>query len=263
MSKSERLANDADELLAKAEKAMADADPKAADALVADAKRVMAEPDAQLYPEYEMLVSRLKDDEAKVPEVRRAREHLDLQAEVTKRRTKVDEQGARLKKALTAASASTVDKAAVDELAAAGADLLDALKDGAELEAKDKAYADDVKKQRDGYAQTTAPLTLARARLEYMQGPAALREQAAAKAKAAKAAKTPEEKRTGLTDARALYDQCEDASRKLLSANPAMSRQPITASGAKTTPEALDTACSKEWQDVDKQLKMLKKPAKI
>jgi hypothetical protein len=262
MGKSERLANEADELLAKAEKAMGDADPKAADAFVAEAKKVMAEPEAQLYPEYEMLVSRLKEDETKLPEVKHAREHLDLEAEVAKRRAKVDEQGARLKKAVAAVAAPAVDKAAIDELASAGSDLLDALKDGTELEAKDKAYADDVKKQRDAYSAANAPLTLAKARLEYMQGPAAQREQAVAKAKVARAAKAVEDKRAGLTDARALYDQCEDASRILLRANPAMSRQPIMASGMKTTPEALDTACSKEWQDVDKQLKKLKKPAK-
>jgi hypothetical protein len=43
-------------------------------------------------------------------------------------------------------------------------------------------------------------------------------------------------------------------------ANPAMSRLPIAAGGKKTTPEELDTACSKEWQEADKALKKLPQP---
>jgi hypothetical protein len=256
------VANDADELLSKAEKAMADADVAAAEARVADAKQRLAEPDAQLYPEYEMLSSRLKEDEAKLPEVKRARERKDLEVELNKRREKIDEQGARLKKALKALEAPGVDKAAVDELTGAQADLLDALKQGADFEAKDKAYGDYAKKQREACERAKDPVGAARARLDYMTGPVALRDQAAQKFKDGKAAKKPDDKVAMLTEARALYDQCEDASRKLLMATPAMSRLAIMAAGQKTTPEALDTACSKEWQDVDKALAKLKKTKK-
>src|SRR5262249_13736355 len=99
ISHSERLANHADELVSKAESAMEALEPKDAEDLLRDAKKVMAEADAQLYPEYEMLAGRLKDDEAKLPQARKARERRDLEVEIAKRREKIDEQVARVKKA--------------------------------------------------------------------------------------------------------------------------------------------------------------------
>lgn len=262
MSTSEKLANEADELLSKAEKAMADAEPKVAEDLIKDAKKVVADPDAQLYPEYEMLTGRLKDDEARLPEVRKLREKKDLEAAVAKQREKVEEQVARVTKARKALEDPNVDKGPIDELDDAAKDLAGVLKDGTELEPKDKAYAEYAKKQRELAEKAKEPIALARARLEFMKGPAALRDQAAQKLKDAKAAKG-EDKRAALTEAKALYDQCQDASRKLLMANPAMSRLPITAAGKKTTPEELDTACSKEWQEADKALKKLPQPKPV
>jgi hypothetical protein len=262
MRASEKLANDADEALSRAEKAIADSDPKALETAAGQARKFLADPDAQLYPEYEMLQSRYKEDWGKINDVKKAREKKDLEAAIAQRHDKLEELSARVKKAVKALDTPTLDKAAVDELAAAQGELTDALKDTGDLEAKDKAFADYVKKQRDLAERSKEPLTTARARLDYVAGPVALRDQAAAKFKDGKAAKKNDDKIALLTEARALYDQCEDASRKLLMAAPAMSRLPITAAGQKTTPEGLDTACSKEWQDVDKALSKLLKGKK-
>jgi hypothetical protein len=262
MKASERLANEVDEQLSKAEKAISEAEPKDAERGVADAKKTLADPDAQLYPEYEMLQSRLKEDEAKLPEVRKTRERKDLQAAIAKRKEKIDEQSERLKKAQKALEAPGVDKGAVDEASSAVDALSDALKEGAELEPKDKAYGDYAAKQRALAEKVKEPLNAARGRLEYIAGPAALRDQALQKMKDAKVAKKSDDKIALMTAARGLYDQCEDASRKLLMATPSMSRLAIMAGGQKTTPEALDTACAKEWQDVDKALAKLNKGKK-
>src|SRR5262245_14468208 len=128
MNRSEKLANEADELLAKAETAMAALEAAEAEGYISDAKKVMADSDAQLYPEYEMLVGRVKEDEARLPEVRKARERRDLEAIIAKRKEKIEEQSARLKKAVKALEGATLEKSAVDEAADAGGDLLDALK---------------------------------------------------------------------------------------------------------------------------------------
>jgi hypothetical protein len=260
MNASEKLANQVDELLSKAEKAITDVDPPAVESALKDAKKVISDPDAQLYPEYEMLTGRLKDDEAKLPAVRKLREKKDLEAAVAKQRDKIEELVARVKKDTKALEDPNVESGSIDDLEDAAKDLAGALKDGAELEAKDKAYAEYAKKQRELSEKAKDPVALARARVEFMKGPAALRDQAAQKLKDARAATKPDDKRSALTDAKALYEKCQDASRKLLMANPAMSRLPIMAAGKKSTPEELDTACSKEWQEADKALKRLPPP---
>lgn len=250
--RSQRVADDADEALSRAERAMADLDAPQAEGALADAKKVLADPDAQLYPEYEMLVSRAREAESKLGDVRRARELKELQTAIGKAKDKVEEQAARLKKGLKALEAATVDKAATDEASDAAADLQGALKDGADYETKDKPYAEYAKKQRELYEKAKDPLQLARARLDFIDGPVALRDAALAKLKEGKAAKKPDDKRAAFEAAKKLYSDCQDACRKALTASPAVSRLAIMAAGKKTTPEALDTACSAEWQDVDK-----------
>src|SRR3954471_3054146 len=63
---SQRVADQADEELSKAEKAMGELDAAGASKAIAAAKKVLSDPDAQLYPEYEMLVGRARDDDAKL-----------------------------------------------------------------------------------------------------------------------------------------------------------------------------------------------------
>ena len=76
--------------------------------------------------------------------------------------------------------------------------------------------------------------------------------------KEARASKVVEEKRAAYAEAKKLYERCQDGCRKLLTANPAASRLPIVVAGKRTTPEALDSACSSEWQEADKAQAKLK-----
>ncbi|MBL8954232.1 MAG: hypothetical protein JNK82_25870 [Myxococcaceae bacterium] len=259
---SQRLADDADEQLGLAENAMRELDAVAAEKALKKATKILKDPDAQLYPEYEMLASRAKEDEAKLPEVRRLRELKELQTAIAERKAKIEEAAAAVKKSLKALEAATVEKATVDDAVKAGEELAEAVKAGADYEKKDKAFADWLKGQRDLQEKAKDPIALAKARIDFMEGPAVFREKAAEQLKAGKASKVQDEKRAAFVEAKRLYEQCQDACRKLLVANPAMSRLAITASGKKTTPEALDTACSAEWQDVDKAEKKLKPPKK-
>ncbi len=255
---SQRLSDDAEEQLALAERAIAELNEVVADKALNKARKILKDPDAPLYPDYEILVGRLKEDDAKLPDVKRAREAKELQLAITERKAKIEEAAAALKKSLKALEAPAVEKAVVEEAAAAQAALADAIKEGAELEKKDNAYAEWVKPKRDAQDKAKDPIGLAKARIDFMEGPAVFREKAAEQLKAGKAAKPQDEKRAAYKEAKKLYEQCQDACRKLLTANPAISRLAITASGKKTTPEALDTACSAEWQDVDKAEKKLK-----
>jgi hypothetical protein len=255
---SQRVADEADEQLSAAERSMAELDADEASKAIGKAKKALADPDAQLYPEYDMLMGRAKEDEAKLPDVKKARELKDLAAAVTQRKEKVEEKHGALKKTLKALDAAGVEKGAVEESQSALDESLEALKDGADLEKKDKAYAEWAKGKREALDKTKEPIGLAKARVEFMAGPVASREQAAEKLKAGKAEKGSPEKRAAFAEAKKLYEQCQDACRKSLTANPAISRLPIMASGRKTTPEALDTACSAEWQDVDKAEKKIK-----
>src|SRR4051812_7481818 len=141
----QKLADQADEELPKGEKAMSELQAQQAAAALASAKKLLSEPDAQLYPEHEMLTGRLKEDEAKPPDRRRARELRDLHLALTRRKEKIDERHAGLKKALKALEVPAVEKGAVYDAASAASDLLEAIKDGAELEPKDKAYAEYAK----------------------------------------------------------------------------------------------------------------------
>jgi hypothetical protein len=258
----QKLADEADEQLSKAERAMGELEPQEAQDALAVAKKLLGDADAQLYPEYEMLSGRLKEDEAKLPDVRRVRELKDLQAAIAKAKEKIEERLAAMKKALKALDAPGVEKGQIDDAASAASDLLDALKDGAELEPKDKAYAEYAKSRREQQTQSKDPIGLARARFDFMHGPGEVREKAAEKLKEGKAEKASGDKRSAFAEAKKLYGECQDACRKALTANPAISRLPIMASGKKTTPEALDSACSAEWQEVDKAEKKIK-PDKV
>lgn len=254
---SQQIADDADEELSRAERSMAELDADEAGKAIAKAKKILTDPDAQLYPEYEMLLSRAREDEAKLPDVRKAKELKELQAAITKAKEKIEERLGALKKASKALDAPGVEKGAVDEATGIAQEVADALKEAADLEKKDKAYAEWAKARRETLDKAKEPLTLAKARIDFMEGPAALREKAAERFKAARSEKARADKAAGFTEAKKLYEQCQDACRKALTANPAISRLPILASGKKTTPEALDTACSAEWQDVDKAEKKL------
>ena len=260
---SQRVADTADEELSRAERAMTELDADEAAKAIAAAKKVLQDPDGPLYPEYEMLVGRAKEDEARLPDVRKARDLRDLQAAITERREKIDEKLAALKKAAKALDAAAVEKGAIDEAESFAKDVADGLKDAADFEKKDKAYAEWAKGRRETAEKLKEPITLAKARLDFMEGPAGFREKAAEKLKEGKGEKDQAKKRAAYGEAKKLYEQCQDACRKALTASPAISRLPILASGKKTTPEALDTACSAEWQDVDKAEKKLKpeKPA--
>ncbi|MBK7862371.1 MAG: hypothetical protein IPJ65_27935 [Archangiaceae bacterium] len=259
---SQRLADEADEELSKAEKAMGELKPQDAEDALAAAKKRLAEPDAQLYPEYEMLLGREKEDEARLPDVKRVRELKDLQAAVGKRREKIEEQAAALKKALKALEVPNVESGQIDDAQAAAKDLAEALADGAELEPKDKAYAEYARGRRAEAEKAREPISLARARADFMSGPAVLREKAAEKFKEGKGEKASADKKARFAEAKKLYEQCQETCRKALTASPGMSRLAIIASGKKTTPEALDTACSAEWQEVDKADKKVK-PDKV
>lgn len=261
---SQRVADTADEELSRAERAMGELDADEAQKAIAAAKKVLQDPDAPLYPEYEMLLGRAREDEAKLPDVRKARDLRELQAAITQRREKIDEKLAALKKAAKAVEAAAVDQGAVDEADSSSKELADALKDAADFEKKDKAYAEWAKGRRETAEKLKEPITLAKARVDFMEGPASLREKAAEKLKEGKGERDQAKKRAAYAESKKLYERCQDACRKALTASPAISRLPILASGKKTTPEALDTACSAEWQDVDKAEKKLKpaKPAK-
>lgn len=254
----QKLADSADEELSKAERAMNDLDAAEADQAIAAAKKLLADPDAQLYPEYEMLTGRAKEDEAKLPDVKKARELKDVQVAIGQRKEKIEDRLLALKKTLKALDGAALEKGTIDEATQAAGEVLDAIKEGADLERKDAAYAEWAKGRREAHEKAKEPITLAKARLDFMEGPAALRDKAAQKLKDGKAEKDPAKKRAGFTEAKKIYEQCQDACRKALTQTPAISRLPIMASGKKTTPEALDTACSAEWQDVDKAEKKLK-----
>jgi hypothetical protein len=257
---SEKLANEADDLVQKAEGYMRELEPNDAQEALDDAKKVLSDADAPLYPEYEMLMGRIKEDEARLPDVRRVREARDLQAAITQRKAKIEEEAARLKQALKALDAPGVEKGAVDDAADAAGDLLDELKDGLDLEPKDKPYAEWARKQRELFEKAKEPIQLARARVDFASGPGELRTQAQEKAKEARGLKVAEEKRAAYAEAKKLYEKCQDACRKLLTANPAVSRLPIVVAGKRMTPEGLDSACSAEWQDVDKAMARVKLP---
>lgn len=261
-SNSQRVADSADEELSRAERAMGELDADEAAKAIAAAKKVLQDPDGPLYPEYEMLVGRAKEDEAKLPDVRKARDLRDLQLAITQRRDKIDEKLGGLKKAAKALDAAAVEKGAVDEANGLYEEVEAALKDAADFEKKDKAYAEWAKGRRETAEKLKEPITLAKARVDFMEGPASFREKAAEKLKEGKAEKDQAKKRAAYGESKKLYEQCQDACRKALTASPAISRLPIMASGRKTTPEALDTACSAEWQDVDKAEKKLK-PEKV
>jgi hypothetical protein len=255
---SQRLADKADESLSRADQAMTELEPDEAAKSLASTQETLSNPDASLYPEYEMLRDKLKEQQARLPAVRRAREQRDLQRAVAEQRKRVEERLQAFQKRMSALNTLEHDIDAVDDALKAASEMLDVIKDGVDLEPKDKGYLEYVRATKKAVEDARPSLTQARALAEFIQGPVKFREKAMEAFKAGKAQKDPEDRRAAFQEALGLYEKCQAASRSLLTRSPAVSRKPIAALGKKTTPEAFDTACSSEARQVNEALKKLK-----
>lgn len=255
---SQRLADKADEYLSRADQAMTDLEPDEATKNLASTQETLADPDASLYPEYEMLQGKLKEYQARLPAVRRAREQRDLQKAVAEQRRRVEEHLQTLQKRMAALNTMELEVDAVDDAVKAASEVLDVIKDGVDLEPKDKGYLEFVRGTKKTIEESRASLTQTRALAEFVQGPVKLREKALAAFKTGKTQKDQEDRRASFSEAVGLYEQCQSASRRLLTRSPAVSRKAIAALGKKTTPEAVDSACSTEAKQVSEALQKLK-----
>jgi len=259
LASSERLATDAEAALAAAEVALDAVDPDQAEAALRDARKLLERPDASLYPEHDLLLDRLKADEARAPPVRAVKEKKDLEAKVELRRKALAAIVARYQQAFDRLIAKDLQKEDLEAFDAAAKELERALEHD-ELVAKSEAWAAEVQERKELLERGAARTGTARARVAFLTGPGMagsdgkwLLEQARIDLDAATRLKHQREavaKLTECANAKALIDRTQ-----------ALTVSTVQLQGRFVTPTAWVKSCAQDLAGATKTLRKLEKAA--
>ncbi len=255
LNTSERLASDVDDSLFKAERELQALEPEKAQEAIAEAREKLAEPDAQLHPEYEMLADRLKADEAKVPEARALREKRAIEQKVAERKANVASKVQSYRQAFDRLVAKDLGKDDLARFDAAAKELSDALADD-ELVKKSEAWAAEVRDQKELIERGEMRTPAARARVSFAEGPGAASVDAQRLLGEVQAAPTPEAKLVKQKEAVAKLQACAEG-KQLIEKSQVLTINTVWVGGAEASPEKLVKGCEKELVAAKKTLDAL------
>lgn len=247
-------------LLDRAEKAIGDAEPQKAEELLADAAKLLTEPDMQYSPEREMFVSRQAELVPRLAEAREARRLKDIEEAVRSERAEVGPALQGMKDAAEAIGGAKVDEKLVD----AARDSVTALEkavgasdDRRLLALKDSSFLGYLKRAKAETEKARAVLTKAEKKLKFINGPVAFKQKATDELKESKTEKDPEKKRALITSALAGYSQCNSTGvefTRSLSTN-----EKIVIGAATTSVESVLEMCKAAQQTTEQALAKLPK----
>lgn len=257
---SESNAGKADDALGRAEKALAALDADTAQSELERAQKLLSNPDAPLYPEYELMKSRLDEGLAQVPRARTERERKRISDAVTRAKNKASAASDKAHARIDVVLSSKVTEDAIKQGRQALDDLRDALADGKDLELKSPEYQAWAKEQRTWASGVEPQFKVAAAKVEFMAGPLVAANEGNEKLRAAKKAKDVEERRALYTAARDRLKECSDKGKALVAKSPAMAPEAVSSDGGLASIEGVLSDCSTGVKAADKVLKALPKP---
>ena len=261
MKDADKLSDKIGGLLDLAEKAMGEADPKKAEEALAEASKLLAEPDMQYSPEREMYVSRHAELAPKLSEAREARKQKDIEEAVVNERAEIGPSLQAMKDAAEAVAGPKVDEKAID----AARDSVTALEKavGASDERrvfalKDPSFLGYLKRAKAETEKARAIVTKAEKKLKFLNGPVAMKQKATDELKQSKSEKDAEKKRALVASAAGGYGRCVSAGVEFTKGGLAGEKLVIAAST--TTIESFLETCKAAQQSTDKALAKLPKP---
>lgn len=259
MNTSERIGSEVDDTLSRAERDLQALEPEKAQDALAEARSRLAEPDAQLFPEYEMLNDRLKADEAKVSEARALREKRRIEKLVTERKAAVATRVQAYRQAfdrLVAKDVTAEDLATFD----AAAKALSAALAEDELVKQSEAWAAEVRDQKELIERGELRTNTARARVAFSAGPGAASVEARRLLSEAQASKVPDEKLGKQREAVARLDACAKG-QQLIEKHQVLTVNAVWVGGAEVSAEKVVKACEKDLVAAKKTLDVLEADA--
>jgi hypothetical protein len=255
----EDRSDEASTLLNEAEEDLRSLEADRAEKRLQQAKELLAHPDVELYPEGEMLRSRLVELQGRVASTRQERAQRELDAAVEKQRDGI----LRVMEALSTALESLERKDAgpqqVEAVLTAVEGAQEQLREGKSLEAKSEDYAASARRAEQKLTQATAKARFTQQVIEFTSGPVVARQEAEALEKKAKAERNPDAQLTLYTEARERLQRCAETSQQLITKTPELERSPIQVEGRATTPKAVGTGCTTKVDSLQRTVAKLEK----
>lgn len=261
MAQSESIANEVDEILSKAETKMRELEPTDADELLEDARQELGKPNAELYPEWQMLADRLKRDQAAIPEVKEARRKRDLEEKARRREDELKGDVADCQQAFEALAGAKATSDELERYQKRAKALQSGLDEQPELEKEVPAWGEKVKGYRSMLASQAAKLPAIALRLEFAEGPVAKEAQAREAAEAVKGLKDPAKKASKQEEVVAGYQGCVSQGKSVLGRHPGATLNPIQVAGRSVIPSAFVNDCERALTAAKATLKKLAKAA--
>lgn len=264
MANGENRAERASELIDEADREMRALEPDRAERKLKEAREQLSDRDVDLYPEGDLLRSRLTEANERLVLCRDERNRRDLEVEAQKRQQEVEKALAELKSAQDDLGHRTSGKTEVDHARDAARRVRDRLEDGKSFEAKDKKYGEFAQQARKQMDEVLAKAAILEKTLEFASGPLGERKEGMALSDKAKAERDMD-KRLGLyTQARKRFVACNEDGLKLISATPGLDKATVEVDGSTTTVKAAAVGCQAKVDGLDRTLeKLLKAQAAV
>lgn len=247
--------------LDEAERAMKDLDCDAASARLGEAQEILKSRDLDLYPEAELVRSRLVDGKAHLDICRQDRAKRDLDALVMKTKATVEVPLGQIDKAVAATGAKEFPRAAVDGLREAIQRAQDELAKSKDVETKSPVYAKYAADARRKLDDANAHAVIAGKVVEFRGGPGAARAQGTASQAMAKDLKDPAAKLAALQTAQAKFTACSNDAQKMFAATPDLDHEPIDVDGTRTSLWAVANGCKSKADALTKPIAQAQKQA--
>lgn len=253
----EKLSDEASALLTEAEGALRKLDADGATVPLQKAQRLLSHPDIELSPEGELLRSRLEELQARVGATREEKERQQTEAAMDKQRDAIVQAMSSVSDALEALERKDAGPPEVKAVLEAVERTRERLKEGKGLEAKSEDYAASARRTEQRLEQASAKVRSMQQVLDFISGPATIRQEAEELVKKARAEKDPDKQLALYTDARDRFQRCGETARQLLSQVPELEKSPIQVAGQTTTPKAVLSGCGSRTDSLQKTVSRL------
>jgi hypothetical protein len=217
----------------------------------------MMDKDFDLYPEAGMLGDRLVELQKKAAAVRAERERVDLEKKMNAAREKIVPKMAALREALDALLPDAPTSAQCDAVEKAAKSAHEDIEDTKDIFAKNADFAAWAKSQRTKAERALEAVKTARKKVKFLEGPVALRTDAAKLFKDSKKEKDPEAKLKLAMDSAEKYIACQKEGEKLV-ADQELATASIAIAGKATAPISVVSGCKDDLEGVKTELQRLK-----
>lgn len=261
MKDADKLADKIGGLLDVAEKALGDAEPKKAEEALAEATKLLAEPDMQYSPEREMYASRHAELAPKLDEAREARKQKDIEEAVRSERAEIGPSLQSMKDAAEAISGPKVDEKLIDvarDSVSALEKAVGASDDRRIFALKDPSFLGYLKRAKAETEKARAVVTKAQRKLKFLNGPVVLKQTAESELKQSKKEKDATKKRALVASAAGGYGRCVSAGAEFTKGG--LATEKIVIGSSTTTIESFLETCKALQQSADQALAKLPKP---